>query len=332
MSQRRLPPRLYLDPVRGKWVIRDGSRYVRTGCNREDREQADKALADYIADKYEPKTGDSPLIVDILLAYAKEHLPHKSKAAAQNGAYAIRRLTKWWGGMHLLDVTAKACRGYAKGTTQALAYADLTFLRAAINHWHREYGPLPSIPVVVMPPPSPRRERWLTRSEAAKLLKAAKGRQHLVRFILLGLYTGSRPGVILALRWDWIDFDSGIMHRRAPGAPEANNKRTPPVKLGKRILAHLRRWRRLDPRSSLVCHYNGQQINSMHQSWMMAVRRSGLMGKVTPHTLRHTRATWVMQKGVNPFEAAGHLGMSEKILRTVYAKHHPDYQGEAAEV
>ena len=67
-------------------------------------------------------------------------------------------------------------------------------------------------------------------------------------FILLGLYTGSRSSVIRNLRWDWIDFKACTMRRRALGASERKNKRTPIVKLGSRILSHLRRWRRLDIR------------------------------------------------------------------------------------
>jgi hypothetical protein len=42
-----------------------------------------------------------------------------------------------------------------------------------------------------------------------------------------------------------------------------------------------------------------------------------------------TAATWLIQIGVNTWNAAGFLGMSEKMLRDVYSHHHPDYlQGE----
>src|SRR5262249_32261677 len=64
-----------------------------------------------------------------------------------------------------------------------------------------------------------------------------------------------------------------------------------------------------------------------------AVRIAGLdltVGNVTPHTLRHTAATWLMQRGVAMWEAAGFLGMSEKTLRETYGHHHPDYLRGAA--
>jgi hypothetical protein len=53
--------------------------------------------------------------------------------------------------------------------------------------------------------------------------------------------------------------------------------------------------------------------------------RSFHIGDVTPHSLRHTAATWLMQAGCPIWEAAGFLGMSEKTLRETYAHHHPDF-------
>ncbi len=61
-----------------------------------------------------------------------------------------------------------------------------------------------------------------------------------------------------------------------------------------------------------------------------AVSLSKLEDKISPHTLRHTAATWLMQIGVSTWDAAGFLGMSEKTLRDVYGHHHPDYLQGAA--
>lgn len=122
------------------------------------------------------------------------------------------------------------------------------------------------------------------------------------------------------------------MSRRPYGEPEDVRKRAPRVRLGRRILAHLRRWRRLDrPESRYVCHYDGQPVQKLRRSFPAAARRAGL-DRVTPHTLRHTRATWLMQEGVPIWEAAGHLGMSIETLQRVYGHHHPDWQKRAAEV
>jgi hypothetical protein len=49
------------------------------------------------------------------------------------------------------------------------------------------------------------------------------------------------------------------------------------------------------------------------------------------HTLRHTAATWLMQRAAPMWEAAGFLGMSEKTLRDTYGHHHPDHLRGAAD-
>src|SRR5262249_2777947 len=117
---------------------------------------------------------------------------------------------------------------------------------------------------VVLPIKSEPRERWLTRSEAARLLRAAwrlrqrwgglRSRrhtaQHVARFIIAGLYTGTRAGAICgtALRptigRGWIDAEHGVFYRQPAGKMQTK-KRQPPVRMPPRFLAHVRRWIRL---------------------------------------------------------------------------------------
>jgi integrase len=330
MPRRRAAPRLYLDPRRKQWVIRDGASFVRTGCAESDRRGAESRLAAYLGQHHKPEGSAAPLIADVLLVYAQEHVPHTK--SAQNTAYNLASLGSWWGGKRTTDVTAASCRQYTASRSSAAARRDLEVLRAALHYWHKHRRALEPLPAVVLPQRSPSRERWLSRDEAARLLRAAKRSQHLRRFILLGLYTGTRSGAILNLKWDQIDLQRGVLHRRASGVAEDARKRTPPVRLGKRILSHLRRWQRLDGGTvSYLCHYDGVRVQKLRRSFPQAAKRAGIVG-VTPHTLRHTRATWLMHAGIDPWEAAGSLGMSVEMLQRTYGHHHPDFQKRAAEV
>jgi integrase len=81
-----------------------------------------------------------------------------------------------------------------------------------------------------------------------------------------------------------------------------------------------------------VCHYEGKPVGKLRRSWDTAREAAGLDDKVIPHSLRHTRATWLMQAAVDPWQAAGSLGMSLKVLEQTYGHHHPDWQKDAAEV
>ena len=76
--------------------------------------------------------------------------------------------------------------------------------------------------------------------------------------------------------------------------------------------------------------FNGKPVGSVKKGFRSAVRLAALSGNVTPHTLRHTAATWLMQRGEPVWEAAGFLGMSAEVLLGTYGHHHPDFLHGAA--
>jgi integrase len=330
MPRRARGPRLYLDPKRKQWAIRDGKSFVRTGCLEGELAKAEEYLAEYIGSKYSPPPSPSPLIADILLAYKNEHIP--GKASEKKIEHTISNLEKFWGDKKLSDVTKAKCRSYASTRPQYAARRDLETLRAAIRYWHSEKMPLAFLPKVWLPDRAGRRERWLTFEEARRLRKAAMAAPHLYRFIVIGLLTGSRTNAILSLQWDWIDFERAVMLRKAPGTIEASNKKRPPVRINPALLRLLRLWKRQDGKIRWVINYEGDRVRKLRRSFQTAAAAAKLDG-ISAHTLRHTRATWLMQSGtVTPWEAAGSLGMSLKVLEGIYAHHHPDWQESAAKV
>lgn len=271
------------------------------------------------------------MIADVLTVYGAEVAAHKPFKSKRQTSYSISNLLGWWGARTAADISTRTCRDYCAGKAPATAGADIKTLKAAVKYWHEEYGPLNFIPSYWKPAPNAPKDRWLTRSEAARLLKAAKPYQHLRRLILLGLYTGSRPGVILALTWDQVDLKNRMLSRVPAGVKQDRKKRAPKVRLGWRILSHLKRWHRIDRGQGFVCHFGGQQIVDPHTAWKKTIKAAKLKG-VTRHTLRHTRATWMMQAGVPIWEAAGFLGMTVKTLEKVYGHHSPEHMDRAANI
>jgi integrase len=166
-----------------------------------------------------------------------------------------------------------------------------------------------------------------------KVTRRAVGR-HIARFILVGLYTGTRSSAICGAALmptvgrGHVDLEQGVFYRRAIGRRQTK-KRQPPVKLPSRLLTHMRRWRRLGLSKKSVVEWNGKPVESVRKGFAAAVRAAGLGVEVTPHILRHTCATWLMQKGVNLWDAAGFLGMTVQQLEQGYGHHHPDYQEQA---
>jgi integrase len=83
-------------------------------------------------------------------------------------------------------------------------------------------------------------------------------------------------------------------------------------------------WERLGIAEQHFVEWHGKPVASVKTAFRTAVRLAQLStedGNITPHTLRHTAATWLMQNGAPMWDAAGFLGMSEKIRRDVYGHH-----------
>jgi integrase len=77
----------------------------------------------------------------------------------------------------------------------------------------------------------------------------------------------------------WIDIDAGVFYR-LPKGRKKTKKQQPPVPLSDRLLAHLRRWKRLGQR--FVVEWNGKPVKDCDKAFRNAVRDAGLDSEVTP--------------------------------------------------
>lgn len=373
MSRRAKGVRLYFRAGRerdgkripGVWVIVDGRREHSTGFGAGDRGSAETALSDYIARKHTPERRERRLseirIADVIAIYLTDVVP--GQARPEKAAERAGRLLKWWGEKTLADVNGANCRAYAaarEGQGPAVkggrkgsgggARRDLQDLSAAIGHHHAEGFHREDVKVI-LPPKGDARQRWLTRDEAAKLLRvcwrtremqegkptAKRPLRHLCRFLLLGIYTGSRPGAILDASWfagpkrALVDVENGVFHRR-PDKEAETTKRKPTVKLAAGILGHVRRWCAIDEKAGRahVVMFDGAPVASVKVALARAVDLAGISAGVTAYTLRHTCASWLVRQGLPTRLIADFIGTSEAMIQQHYGHLAPDYQDAAA--
>ena len=352
MARRGTGPRLAWR--RGAYVIRwteDGvSRERATGARR--REDAESIFATWIAERGRPerdRAGD-PLISDLLGDYALEHGPSLAKSSRFGTGVMIERLLEFWAGRTVAAINKASCIAYAEHRRKPRAHGDgrhivqgvadgtirreLGILTSALNHAvaANRIAVAPRVYKPAMPQP---RERWLTRDEAARLLRAAraepKARGHLPLFILLALYGGARKGAILGLRWNQVDLENRRLSWN-PAGERQTNKRKARIPIPRRLLTFLRLAKRRGGSDiGHVLTIDGLPIGSIRKTWTTTRRKAGLGEDVTPHTLRHTCGAWMAQDGVDLGLIALYLGHTHTRTTELYAHHSPDYLQRAAD-
>lgn len=320
------------------YVILDGGSQVSTGCIELERAQA--VLAAYITKKYQAgeaatlRNTTAIPVADVIAKYAADVA---AKAARPKEVKErLERLLSFFSNSTLFDINGELCRQYVReSSTDAMARRDLEDLRSAINH-HRREGLHDRIVSVVMPERRPARERWLDRSEAAKLLWTAWRRpkcKHVAKFTLVAIYTGRRASVVCRASFireigrPFVDLATGMLW--PPERARKTKKRNPPIRLSEKLLIHLRAWHRNGQR--YVVEWAGRPVIRIDRAVKEVAVAAELEG-VTPHVYRHTAATWQMQAGTDIWEASRYLGMTVRTLETTYGHHRPEHLTSAVNV
>ncbi len=221
-------------------------------------------------------------------------------------------------------IVARYCRLRASGVIGQKSKGpthrrDLSILVAAINHArkHRRIE-RSDIPYIDLPEAGAPRDRWLTHEELARLLEASRRYTRCYRFVMLAYYTASRKTALETLTWFQVDLVAGKIALDKPGARKTK-KRRPVVPISPKLMPMLR-----EAFAQKSTEWVLGNPGNIHTTFSGACERAGLEG-VTPHTLRHTRATHLLQGGVDPWAVAGLLGDTVDTVLRVYGHHCPDH-------
>ncbi len=236
-------------------------------------------------------------------------------------------LKPMFGTMLPRQITEAVCRDYMasrKGAAPGTIRQELKTLRTAL-HWGAKRELSERGYLIDMPSEPPPRDRRLTREQAAALIAAADY-PHVRLFIILALTTAARGGALCDLTWDRVDWERRILHL-STGAAHQKRRATPPIN---NTLAAALSEAQAAAVTPYVIEWAGQRLRKMSHAFAVTAKRAGLPW-VTPHVLRHTAATWMVEAGV-PLEAvAQYLGHSSTaICYRVYSRYSPTFQREAA--
>jgi integrase len=261
------------------------------------------------------------------------------------------------GRIKLRNVTPTHLRGLYREkldaglSTRTVQYLHVT-LRQALGQAVKD-GLVPRnvADVVNAPRVVTRQMQPLTSEQAKAFVEAAKGDRHEALYVL-AVTTGIRRGELLGLKWEDLELDAGVLRVKRALAPDARTFAEPKTAKSRRSVrltsgaVRALQWHR--ERQSQA----GQRLNSLWQEHGLVfpsmvgtplnpenlVKRSfkpllehvGLP-PIRFHDLRHTCATLLLSKSVNPKivqEMLGHANIS--VTLDIYSHVLPDMQEEAA--
>lgn len=306
------------------YIVWSDGRSRRASTGTTDKGQAEATLARFEAKQNAPP--ERPTSDDIINGYLDSL---KDRRWFQNREYEMRAMRRSFGRVPPELVSAVLVRAHirrrlAVGVARSTVDRELRAFRACLS-WGMKNGWIDKAPYIETPGGSPPRDRWLTRAEAGALVLGCRD-HHIRLFVLVALHTGARTRAILDLTWDRVDLDRGVV--LYPPAAVRSRKRTAVVPLTETLAGELGQARAV-AQSRWVIEYKGQSVGSIKTGFRAAVRRSGI-AHCTPHDLRRTCATWMVQDGIPLAKVARFLGDSEEMIEKVYGHHSPDYLRDAA--
>ena len=319
-------PRLVM--FRGVWCVYHNR--TRTSTGATDRAVADRFLTRWKEAKAAPAL--AAITVQAILARYLADRREARKPGAERLEWAHKALVKHAGNTAADGVDADRCNAYTvarrtDGVGDRTIRTELEALRAALN-WAKAKKLIAEPPAAIpMPAKGDARQRWLTRDEAARLVDACN-RKHVRLFVLIALNTGARSAAILSLTWDRVDLEARRLDLRLPGKA-AGRKRAVVVPINPTLHAALMEAKKVATCAAVI-EFAGGPVASVKHGFRDAAARAGL-ADVTPHTCRHTAATWMAQAGVPLWQVAGMLGhRNPAMIAETYGHHHPDHLGDAA--
>lgn len=257
-------------------------------------------------------------------ALVNEYL--KARRVGDTQARVLEKITRVLGPLRVEDLTPSRMQDYQRrvGGADATRRRELGALQAVL-HWAERAKILPrgSAPLLDLPPPGQARQAHLdpVRERAfhneAVAYPRFGGRVGL--FVSLALNTGARREAIEGLTWDRVDLSAGLVDFREPSR-SVSKKRRVVVPINARL------------RTVLAGFVSAPVDSSGYVLGECAIRypyecfvRDLKMPWVTPHVLRHTAATLMLQRGQTLWDVAGVLGATPETVSRVYGHHTPNH-------
>jgi integrase len=273
----------------------------------------------YLASKARKRTIEADRRqLDLLKAEFGAETPLAEITASRISEYKAKRLSA-------VRTIGKGDGVVERRLTAAAVNRPLALLRHLLRLAHEEWGELDVVPKIRTEKEPQGRLRWLTREDATKVLSACKKSRNtaLADLVEFSLFTGIRRGEALGLTWDRVDRARGVI--RLELTKSGRRREVPLSSNADAVLA--RRWA---PKAKGYV-FGSRNWNSFRSAWESALVVAGIED-LRFHDLRHTFASWLIQRGHTLREVQEAPGHQTITMTMRYSHLAPDHLRAAVAV
>jgi len=242
-------------------------------------------------------------------------------------------LIPFFGDKYLAQITRKDVEDYKTARAKVIKPKTLNdglallkgMFKRAIEWEYTSQNPTQGVKQLKVPAKKP---RFLSHEEAAQLLDGVP--DNWKALIATGLYAGLRAGELMNLQWQDIDLRNRTITVQGKDDWQTKNRRIRVVPISSKLLAYLQRHPRHITSPYVFCWPDGAKYSRPNERLVPIASRAGLEG-VTPHTLRHTFASWLVMSGVDLATVQKLLGHSNITMTMIYAHLAPEHLKAAVE-
>lgn len=324
--------RYYLKARGGIWYVHRydpaTGRVQRASTGTRDRGIADKALARACLEGDQPQRDPRDLTVEgVVVRYYLTH--GQTRFSPDAIKQTIRHVTEQWPMLPVADLTIARQEAFvaelrADGLALATVRRYLGVVRSALQRAYDRQELTRAPAILKLEVPKGDGARPFTAAELTSLCAAAQ-HEHERRLLAILIGTACRPAAALALTWDRIDFDAGIVHLAEPGRRETT-KRRPTVPLPAVLLRWLADRRGVGP----VIQWHSRRLVRHRMTFERLAKRAGIEGSA--YGIRKSVATWLRREDVPEWDVLGMLGhRAGGPVTERYAHYRPEYMRASAD-
>lgn len=317
----------YIDFTRGGRRVRHS---LETTKLKEAKERRDLVLAEKVGTQWgKPSQDISP---DAFWArYEKWAAVRKVPVSLKTEAYHWNQFLRFarpktLGAVEPRDIEDFVRYRKNKGLSSVTINDQLTCLKNLYNR-ARELelytGPNPvdevkRLPVEKSPP------RFLNEEQIeAVMTEAAKRSRDIYLFFSLGVFAGLRTNEIGNAKWEWLDFEQGTLtvQRAVDGSFGTKGKRFRTIPLHNRLRAILEPLRKAGGYLIMPNKEGSGKWRTRYEPKraFKTVSKAAGVEWCSPHILRHTFASQLVQKGVSLYKVSRWLGHASITTTQIYA-------------